>query len=95
MEPSFSERMDCAPPRKTQTGEMDEAGFLSIPCEGTRVGTTIMRSGCWRVTPGRTASLRTALRWFLVGSPVALLYLALVFRLHRGTAVAAEGEGYY
>jgi cytochrome bd ubiquinol oxidase subunit II len=44
---------------------------------------------------GDEASLRTALRWFLVGSPLALLYLAVVFRLHRGKAVAAaEGEGY-
>jgi cytochrome d ubiquinol oxidase subunit II len=44
---------------------------------------------------GDEASLRTALRWFLVGAPLALLYLAVVFRLHRGTAVAApEGEGY-
>jgi cytochrome d ubiquinol oxidase subunit II len=44
---------------------------------------------------GHEASLRIALRWFLVGSPLALLYLAVVFRLHRGTAVAAgEGEGY-
>jgi cytochrome bd ubiquinol oxidase subunit II len=44
---------------------------------------------------GDEASLRTALRWFLVGAPLALLYLAVVFRLHRGTAVAApDGEGY-
>ena len=44
---------------------------------------------------GDEASLRTALRWFLVGSPLALLYLAIVLRLHRGKAVAAaEGEGY-
>jgi cytochrome bd ubiquinol oxidase subunit II len=44
---------------------------------------------------GDEASLRTALRWFLVGAPLALLYLAVVFRLHRGKAVAAgEGEGY-
>jgi cytochrome bd ubiquinol oxidase subunit II len=44
---------------------------------------------------GDEASLRTALRWFLVGSPLALLYLAVVFRLHRGKAVAAaDGEGY-
>lgn len=41
------------------------------------------------------ASLRIALRWFLVASPLALLYLGVVFRLHRGTAVAAaDGEGY-
>ncbi len=44
---------------------------------------------------GDEASLRTALRWFLAGSPLALLYLAIVLRLHRGKAVAAaEGEGY-
>jgi len=44
---------------------------------------------------GDEASLGTALRWFLVGSPLALLYLAIVLRLHRGKAVAAaEGEGY-
>ena len=44
---------------------------------------------------GDEASLRTALRWFLVGAPLALLYLAIVFRLHRGrTVAAAEGEGY-
>jgi cytochrome d ubiquinol oxidase subunit II len=44
---------------------------------------------------GDEAGLRIALRWFLVGSPLALLYLAVVFRLHRGTAVAAaDGEGY-
>jgi hypothetical protein len=44
---------------------------------------------------GDEASLRTALRWFLVGAPLALLYLTIVFRLHRGRTVAsAEGEGY-
>jgi len=44
---------------------------------------------------GDEASLRIALRWFLVGAPLALLYLAIVFRLHRSTAVAArDGEGY-
>jgi cytochrome d ubiquinol oxidase subunit II len=44
---------------------------------------------------GDEAGLRTALRWFLVGLPLALAYLVLVFRLHRGKAVAArEGEGY-
>jgi cytochrome d ubiquinol oxidase subunit II len=41
------------------------------------------------------AGLRTALRWFLVGLPLALVYLVVVFRLHRGKAVAArDGEGY-
>ena len=44
---------------------------------------------------GDEASMRTALRWFLLGAPLALLYLAIVFRLHRGrTVAAAEGEGY-
>ena len=41
------------------------------------------------------AGLRTALRWFVVGLPLALVYLVVVFRLHRGKAVAArDGEGY-
>ena len=44
---------------------------------------------------GHEAGLRVALRWFLVGAPLALLYLAVIFRLHRGKAVAAaDGEGY-
>jgi len=41
------------------------------------------------------AGLRTALCWFLIGLPLALAYLVVVFRLHRGRAVAAaDGEGY-
>jgi hypothetical protein len=41
------------------------------------------------------AGARTALRWFLVGLPLALAYLVVVFRLHRGKAVAArDGESY-
>jgi cytochrome d ubiquinol oxidase subunit II len=44
---------------------------------------------------GDEASLRVALRWFLVGLPLALVYLAVVLRMHRGkAAAAAEGEGY-
>ena len=44
---------------------------------------------------GDEASLRIASRWFLVGLPLVLVYFAIVFRLHRGKAVAArEGEGY-
>jgi cytochrome d ubiquinol oxidase subunit II len=44
---------------------------------------------------GDEASLRIALRWFLVGLPLAIGYFVIVFRLHRGKAVAArEGEGY-
>ena len=41
------------------------------------------------------AGARTALRWFLVGLPLALAYLVVVFRLRRGKAVAARaGESY-
>ena len=44
---------------------------------------------------GHEGGLRSALRWFLVGLPLALAYLVVVFRLHRGKAVAAgDGEGY-
>jgi cytochrome d ubiquinol oxidase subunit II len=44
---------------------------------------------------GDEASLRIALRWFLVGLPLVAVYFAIVFRLHRGKAVAAaDGEGY-
>ena len=44
---------------------------------------------------GDEAGLRIALRWFLIGAPLALIYVGFVFRLHRGKAVAAaEGEGY-
>jgi len=44
---------------------------------------------------GDAMGLRTALRWFLVGAPLALLYLAVGLWLHRGKAVAGrEGEGY-
>ncbi len=41
------------------------------------------------------AGLATALRWWIAGAPLALGYLALLFRLHRGRARAArDGEGY-
>jgi len=41
------------------------------------------------------AGLRVALRWWVVAFPLAIGYLVLLFRLHRGKAVAAaEGEGY-
>ena len=44
---------------------------------------------------GDEAGLRTALRWFVIGAPLALSYLGVVFWLHRGKAVAArDGEGY-
>jgi cytochrome d ubiquinol oxidase subunit II len=40
-------------------------------------------------------SLGTGLGWWLVGFPVALLYLAFLLRLHRGkVAVARDGEGH-
>src|SRR5262249_9548594 len=38
------------------------------------------------------AGLRAALRWWIVAFPLAIGYLALLFRLHRGRAIApAEG----
>jgi len=41
------------------------------------------------------AGLRTALAWWAIGFPLALLYFVMLFRLHRGRAVAApEGGGY-
>lgn len=44
---------------------------------------------------GDPQGLRTALAWFALGFPLAILYFVIVFRLHRGKAVAAaEGEGY-
>ena len=40
-------------------------------------------------------SLRTALGWWVVGAPLAVAYFVLLFRLHRGKVVAAQGrEGY-
>jgi cytochrome d ubiquinol oxidase subunit II len=39
--------------------------------------------------------LKTALRWWLVGAPLVVVYFAIQFRVHAGKAVAArEGEGY-
>jgi cytochrome d ubiquinol oxidase subunit II len=41
------------------------------------------------------AGLHTALRWWLVGIPLVVVYFAIQFRVHAGKAVAArEGEGY-
>jgi cytochrome d ubiquinol oxidase subunit II len=41
------------------------------------------------------AGLRTALGWWAVGFPIAVAYFVVLFRLHRGKAVAArDGEGY-
>jgi cytochrome d ubiquinol oxidase subunit II len=41
------------------------------------------------------AGLRTALVWFSVGLPLAVVYFVTVFRLHRGKAApAGDGEGY-
>ena len=40
------------------------------------------------------AGLRTALRWWSIGFPIALFYLVVLFRLHRGKVAAEEGEGY-
>jgi cytochrome d ubiquinol oxidase subunit II len=44
---------------------------------------------------GDVSGLRTALKWFALGFPLVLLYFTILFRMHRGKAVAAaEGEGY-
>ena len=44
---------------------------------------------------GDPSGLRVALGWFSIGFPLALAYLAALFRMHRGKAVAAaDGEGY-
>ncbi len=41
------------------------------------------------------ASLTTGLWWWFLGFPLALGYIALLFRVHRGKVVAArDGEGY-
>ncbi|HJV21291.1 MAG TPA: cytochrome d ubiquinol oxidase subunit II [Holophagaceae bacterium] len=42
-----------------------------------------------------TASLRKGLGWWCLGFPLAVGYVLLLFRIHRGKAkAAAEGEGY-
>jgi cytochrome d ubiquinol oxidase subunit II len=44
---------------------------------------------------GDPRGLRVALGWFAVGLPLVLFYFVIVWRLHRGKAVAAaDGEGY-
>jgi len=41
------------------------------------------------------AGLRTALGWWSIGFPIAIAYFVVLFRVHRGKAVAArDGEGY-
>jgi cytochrome d ubiquinol oxidase subunit II len=41
------------------------------------------------------AGLQTAFAWWVIGFPIAIFYFAVLFRIHRGRAVAAaEGEGY-
>jgi hypothetical protein len=41
------------------------------------------------------AGLRTALGWWVIGFPLAVVYILVQLRLHRGKAVAArDGEGY-
>ena len=42
-----------------------------------------------------TTGLWTALGWWIIGFPLAVLYFVVVFRLHRGKVTAPpEGEGY-
>jgi cytochrome d ubiquinol oxidase subunit II len=48
-----------------------------------------------RSAAGDPSGLRVALGWFAVGFPLALAYLVMLFRMHRGKAVAAaDGDGY-
>ena len=37
-------------------------------------------------------SLRTALGWWVIGAPLAVAYFVVLFRLHRGKVVAAQGR---
>jgi cytochrome d ubiquinol oxidase subunit II len=53
----------------------------------------------WSLTAFNSASsassLRTGLGWWFVGLPLAVVYLTVLFRLHRGKVQpAGEGEGY-
>jgi cytochrome bd ubiquinol oxidase subunit II len=42
-----------------------------------------------------TSTLQKGLGWWLLGFPIAVGYVVLLFRIHRGTvSPAAEGEGY-
>jgi cytochrome bd ubiquinol oxidase subunit II len=48
----------------------------------------------YNASAGRS-SLGVAIRWWLVGIPLVVIYFVTVFRIHRGKAVAAVGrEGY-
>jgi cytochrome bd-type quinol oxidase subunit 2 len=40
-------------------------------------------------------SLVTALRWWVVGAPLAVAYFVLLFRLHRGKVTAPHGRDGY
>jgi cytochrome bd-type quinol oxidase subunit 2 len=39
--------------------------------------------------------LRVALGWAAIGFPLAVTYFAILFRLHRGPAIAARGRDGY
>jgi cytochrome d ubiquinol oxidase subunit II len=41
------------------------------------------------------SSLRSALGWWVVGFPIAIAYFVVLFRLHRGKAIAATGRDGY
>ena len=41
------------------------------------------------------AGLRIALRWWIIGFPIAVAYFVLLFRLHRGKVVGASGHDGY
>jgi cytochrome d ubiquinol oxidase subunit II len=53
----------------------------------------------WSLTAYNSAvsqhGLRTGLKWWLFGFPIAIGYVVFLFRIHRGKVkAAADGEGY-
>ncbi|MBI2073386.1 MAG: hypothetical protein HYT81_10230 [Gemmatimonadetes bacterium] len=60
------------------------------------LGSSAWLAGMLVATASNTAAgLRTALGWWAVGFPIAAAYFVVLFRIHRGKAVAArDGEGY-
>jgi hypothetical protein len=39
--------------------------------------------------------LHTALGWLAIGIPLAIVYVAILFRIHRGKVVGATGRDGY
>jgi cytochrome d ubiquinol oxidase subunit II len=97
---------DLAPGRGMRPGRafLGSCAFLSGLLIATAAGSwpVMLRSVGDRTlsitAPGAAASpagLRAALGWWLLAFPLAIGYLVLLLRLHRGKAdAAADGEGY-